>query len=82
MTDDKRRRIPLFSRPALWLVIFMTALILFIYPFLSSASTWNCRRVFLFLYCAWGLIIIILVFIGFSIPRPGSSNTGKDRSGS
>ncbi len=71
-----RRLGRMFARPAFRVLVFVVAMALFYWPFLSQASGWSGEKLFLFLFGTWLVVILLLFLMGMSLPtrpdrRPG-----------
>jgi uncharacterized membrane protein len=73
-----------FARPALRVIVFILALVLFYWPFISRVRPWSGWHLFLFFFAAWLGVILLLVAMGLSLiarnkPRQEDDNTGGGR---
>ncbi|MFH1136108.1 MAG: hypothetical protein V1816_08465 [Pseudomonadota bacterium] len=88
MTDSRRGKMwrrswsgfgirGLFARRAWGVLVFLVGVALFTYPLLNLDQRWTPRVLFLYLYLAWGGIIILLFFMGKSLP-PSSRDESRE----
>ncbi len=70
----------LCRRPVFWLMVCIISLILFIWPFIPSNRPWMGRDQYLFLFCVWALIILVIAVISAGLPpfrqKPGGPDSG------
>ena len=69
----------LCRRPVFWLTVCVFSLILCVWPFIPSNRAWTGRDQYLFLFCAWALIILLIALVSAGLPpfrqRPGGSDS-------
>ena len=65
------------TRPAGRLFLAVLAVLLVSWPLLSPGLGWTCRYLYGFLFAAWFLVVLLLVAIGFSMPRSDRPGTGS-----
>lgn len=71
---SRQRR--LFGRPAMWILTLLVSLTGFCWPFFNSAQDWSPALVYLFLFAAWGIVIIFIALIAGN-SEPAATN--RDR---
>lgn len=78
--DQPPDKLVLWERPALWLLAFCLGMTLFSWPFIPSGSPWSGENQYLFLFAAWGFIIVIISLIAAGLPpfRPGGGRSDRD----
>ena len=62
----------IMSRPAFSVLVFLICLVLFNWPYLSPAEDWPPQHVFVHIFLAWALVILILFLSYLSQPSSGS----------
>jgi hypothetical protein len=58
-----------FARPAMRVVVFMLALSLFYWPFITQAKPWSGWALFIFFFGAWLGVVLLLLAMGISLGR-------------